>query len=205
MLTAMDDSKFLFEWDLQNIDISQDDISSTELFSFQGSKYYISLFKKEGTAKYGCYICPVETSSTRGRIHFRFDLLKKMDNIVAKSHLFQRELKELNRGRGVADWIESSTIRDHILKVKMCTSEYDFEYDLEHIYNTTPSGSFDHFFIGENKLRVNIALVKNEGGTNYNLLLRSGYYNNSRAEFIQVDLFKSISSNPTSVNSLSTL
>jgi hypothetical protein len=118
MPTAVDGSQFLFEWDLQNIDLSQADIFSPE-FSFQGSKFNLSLQKKKGSKKYGCFIETVETLSKPGVIHYQFDLVKKLDNTVVKSHQGQRDLKELHRGRGKEEWIKLATIRDHVLKVKI--------------------------------------------------------------------------------------
>jgi hypothetical protein len=118
MPTAVNISEFLFEWDLQNIDLSQADIFSPE-FSFQGSKFNLSLQKKKGSKKYGCFIETVEPLSKPGVIHYQFDLVKKLDNAVVKSHQGQRDLKELHRGRGKAEWIKLATIREHVLKVKM--------------------------------------------------------------------------------------
>jgi hypothetical protein len=118
MPTAANGSEFFFEWDLQYIDLSQADISSPR-FSFQGSKFQLSLEKSKGSKKYGCFIESVETLNKPGVIHYRFDLVKKLDNAVVKSHQSQREFNDFHRGRGKAEWIKLATIRDHVLKVKM--------------------------------------------------------------------------------------
>jgi hypothetical protein len=186
MLTPADDSKILFEWDLHNIDLSQVMIPSPE-FSFQGSQFQIRLWKKEGALNYSCFLKSVETLSKPGIVHFRFDLVKRMD-IVTKSSQSSREFKELHLGWGDGNWFDPATILDHILKVKMWTSEYDFEYDLGNRDIAKSSISLPIFFIGENKLRV--LLKKNEAGAKYNCLLRDIDSAISSKMRFQVDLFK---------------
>jgi hypothetical protein len=187
MPTAVDGSQFLFEWDLQNIDISQTDISSPE-FSFKGSKFYIGLLKNEGDVSYGCFLESVETSSKPGLIHIRFDLVKRLDSTTSGSFQGQLELKELHRGWGKSNWADPATIQDHILKVKMWTSEYNLEFDLENIDITISSISFPSFLIGETKLRV--LFKKNKGRTMYGCYLEDVDSAISNKLRFQVDLFK---------------
>jgi hypothetical protein len=191
MPTALDESKFLFEWDLQNIDIFQTDISSLE-FSFQGGNYSIRLHKEEGV-NYGCFLYSVETLNKSGKIHYRFDLVKRMDNIVTKSSQRQSEMKLLHNGWGPLNWIDPATIRDHILKVKMWTSEYDFEYDLDNINTTIPALTFSFLFIGELILRV--LLKKNEGGEKYGCSLEDLNSAISSKVSFQVDLYARMDNN----------
>jgi hypothetical protein len=164
MLTAADGlgdgSEFLFEWDLQDIDLS-DKLIETPEFSFQGSNYYIRLEMVEGASKLGCILYSVKTLNKPGRIHYRFDVVKRSDEIVVKSSQNQCELRELHLGWGDSNLVESATIGDHILKVKMWTSEYDFEYDLED-ENITVRSIYLSFFIGDHQLLV--ILKKNRGG-----------------------------------------
>jgi hypothetical protein len=183
MLTAVDESEFVFEWDLQNIDISQR-INSAE-FSFQGSKYYILLRKRVGETNYDCTLNSVENLSNPGKIHFRFDLVKRLDKSTTKYQQYQRDLKELHNGWGASVWIDPATIRDHILKVKMWTSKYDFEYDLEKININNPSFP-DPFFVDGNKLHVYLKT----GGVKYGLLLKDVDSDISSKVRFQVDLFK---------------
>jgi hypothetical protein len=187
MLTAVDESEFLFEWDLQDIDISQQRINSAEFF-FLETQLQIRLFKKEGEVNYGCHLNSVETLSKPGKIHFRFDLVKRLDNTITLSRQCQREKKALKDSWGVSDWVDPATIQDHILKVKMWTSEYDFEYDLEKFNITKSSRSLPFFMYGENKLRV--LLKKNKGGSKYGLLFKDVDSAISSKMCFQVDLFK---------------
>jgi hypothetical protein len=187
MLAAVDVSELSFDWDLLDIDISQTDISSSE-FSFQGDKYLILLQKKEGVTEYGCYLKSVETLSTPGIIHYRFDLLKRLDNNITKFYQGTRKLKELHQGWGKADWVDPATIQDHVIKVKMWTSEYDFEYDLENSDITSPSFSLSFFIYGEITMRV--LLKKNKEGTKYDCLLKDVDSDISGKVGFQVDLFK---------------
>jgi hypothetical protein len=71
MLTTVDETEFLFEWDLQDIDLSQVLVNSPE-FSFQDSKYFIRLEMSEGEVSYRCTLTSVETLSKSGVVHFRF-------------------------------------------------------------------------------------------------------------------------------------
>jgi hypothetical protein len=187
MLKSVDESEFLFKWDLQNIDISQTDISSPE-FSFQGSKYYILLRKREGETNYTCFLKSVETLNKSGSLHFRFDLVKRLDNTITRSFQGQRDMKELFDGWGPVKWIDPATIRDHILNVEIWTSEYDFENDLENINVASSSFSMNFFHCGENKLRV--LLKKNEGGAKYDCLFVDVDSAISSKVYFQVDLFK---------------
>jgi hypothetical protein len=192
MPTALDESKFLFEWDLQDIDLSQADIYSPK-FSFQGSKFQLSLQKMEGALNYGCYLQSRKTSSKPGIIHFRFDLVKRVDKAITLSYQSQRELKGLKDGWGVMSWIYPSTIRDHILKVKMWTSEYDLDYDLENEAITRQIITPESFLIGENKLRV--LLKKNKRGDKYDCLLKDVDSAISSKVRYQVDLFSRLDNN----------
>jgi hypothetical protein len=188
MPTAMNGTEFLFEWDLQDIDLSQAMVDSPE-FSFLGSNFILNLHKREGDTNYGCRLYSVETLSKPGRIHYRFDLVKMVDSAITTLFQGQRDMKELHRGSGWGrgDWANPATIRDHILKVKMWTSEYDLEYDLKNI-NTNKSISFSFFIFGETKLRV--LLKKNEGRTNYGCYLEDVDSAISSKVRFQVDLFK---------------
>jgi hypothetical protein len=186
MLTAVEESEFLYEWDLQNIDISQVLVSPE--FSFQESMFCIRIKKKGESLNYGCHLESVEILNKPGRIHFRFDLLKRLDNSVTKSCQLQYELKEFYRGWGPSDWIDSATTRDHIVKLKMWTSEYDFEYDLEKININNPSFPDPFFVVGENKLRV--LLKKNEGGAKFGCYLEDVDSAISSKVRFQIDLFK---------------
>jgi hypothetical protein len=186
MPTAVNESDFLFEWDLQNIDLSQTKISSPK-FSFQGSEFNLNLWKKEGAPIYSCTLKYVETLSKSGRIHFRFDLVKRLDNTIAKSCQYQRDLNQLKNGWGVPDWIDPAAIQDHILKVKMWTSEYDLEYDLENEVITRQIITPESFLIGDNKLRV--LLKKNKGGDKYDCLLKYVDSAISSKVRFQVDLY----------------
>jgi hypothetical protein len=177
-------SEFLFEWDLQNIDLSPAEIFSPE-FSFQGSKFYILLQNK---TRYGCFLRSVETSSRHGGIHFRFDLVKRLDNAITILFQGRSEFKELRRGRGVPDRIDPATIQDHILNVKIWTSEYDFVFNLEHINITVPSFSLPFFFIGGIKLYV--FLKMSDDGSKYGCyLINCDSAISSKVQF-QVDLFE---------------
>jgi hypothetical protein len=69
-------SEFLFEWDLQNIDLSQAEISSLE-FSFKAASFIFYFRIKHDN--YGCFLRSGEISRKYGGIHFRFDLVKRMD------------------------------------------------------------------------------------------------------------------------------
>jgi hypothetical protein len=68
---------------------------------------------------------------------------------------------ELLRGRGIPDRVDPAAIQDHILNVKIWTSEYDFVYDLEHITHQS-SVSLPFFFIGEIKLYVFLKMNEDE-------------------------------------------
>jgi hypothetical protein len=194
MPTALDESKFLFEWDLQDIDLSQAMVDSPE-FSFKDNMFNLSLEKTEGTTNYGCFLESVEILSESGRIHYRFDLLKRLDNTVTISRQCRCDMKELHEGWGKGDWVDPATIQDHILKVTMWTSEYNLEFDLEKI-NITKSSIFVPFlFIGDNKLRV--LLKENGEGAKYDCLLKDVDSEISSKVRFQVD--------PTSVISLSTI
>jgi hypothetical protein len=185
MLTSVDESEILFEWDLQNIDLSQVLISPE--FSFQESKYYIHLCKKEVDINYACALQSVETLGKPGKNHFRFDLVKRLDNAVVKSYQTQRDLKELHKGWGPVKWIDPVTIHDHILKVKIWTSEYHFENDLENINVASSSFALHFFIIGDNELLVRFK--KNEGGSKYDCLLKDANSAISSKVRFQVDLF----------------
>jgi hypothetical protein len=182
----MDGSDFLFEWELQDIDVSKTDIFSPK-FSFQGIEFDLNLWKEEGDMNYGCYLSSVKPSSKPGIIHYRFDLVKRLDNTITKFHQGTHKLKELHEGWGPGDWIDPATIRGHILKVKAWTSEYEFEYDMEDSDITNPSFP-DPFWFDGNKLHV--VLKKNEGGTKYDFLLKDVESAISSKMYFQVDLFK---------------
>jgi hypothetical protein len=188
MPTAVNGSEFLFEWDLQNINSLQNLISSIQ-FPFQDSNYIIRLQKNQASIRYGYYGCglySVEPSSKPGIIHFRFDLVKRLDNTITLYYQIQRDLNDLHREQGKADWIDRATIRDHILKVKMWTSEYDFEYDLEYINIDNPSFP-NPFYVDGNKLHV--LLKKNEGGTKYGCFLEDVCSVILSRVCLQVDLY----------------
>jgi hypothetical protein len=189
MMTAVDGSVSLFDWDLQNIDLSQTDISSPE-FSFQDSKFYVRLRKKEGAVNYGCALYSFETLSKPGKIHYRYDLVKRMDNTITLSFQHHRELKMLRRGVGVcrvAGVFDPATIQDHILKIKMWSSEYEFEYDMKDFDINNPSFPYP-ICIDGNKLRV--LLKKKEGGEKYDILFKDYDSSFSNKMYFQVDLFR---------------
>jgi hypothetical protein len=186
MLTAVDKSEFLFEWDLQDINLSQVRIVSPE-FSFQGSKFIIRLVKGGGDINFCCFLKSVETLSKPGVIHFRFNLVNRLDNTITISRQCQLYMKYFHRGFGVPNWIDPSKIRDHILKVKIWTSEYDFECDLEKINSTGPSLYLPFFIYEETKLQV--LLKKNEGGTKYGCYLEDDDIIISSKMRFQVDLY----------------
>jgi hypothetical protein len=96
-------------------------------------------------------------------------------------------MKELNIGWGVANWITPAEIRDHILKVKMWTSDYDFEYDLENINITGPSFTLNPYIVHSESIRV--VLKKNEGGAKYDILLKDVDSSISSKMRFQFDLF----------------
>jgi hypothetical protein len=189
MPTALDGSEVLFEWDLQNINNIQNFISSSQ-FSFQDIKYYVLLEKNKGSTRqgyYGCALYSVEPSSKPGIIHFRFDLVKRLDNSITLYYQSQREKKLLHGGVGKChDWVDNVTIQDHILKIKMWTSEYDFEYDLEYINIDNPS-FLDPFYVDGNKLCV--FLKKNGGGEKYDIMLNDVCSTISSRVRFQVDLY----------------
>jgi hypothetical protein len=187
MPTALVESKFLFKWDLRNVDISLADISSAE-FSFQGSQFNLSLEKEEGEVNFGCFLESIETLNRPGILHFQFDLVKRLDNSVTKSCQLQYELKELHRGWGERDLLDPATIREHTLKVKMWTSDYEFEYNMKNIDITNPSFLFRSFLSCGNKLRV--LLKKKEGGEKYDILLKDVDSAISSKLYLQLDLFK---------------
>jgi hypothetical protein len=137
---------------------------------------------------YGCYLKSVETLGKPGAINFRFDLVNGKNNIVSINIQSEGEMKGFFRGKGLRDLIDPATIRDHILKVKMWTSEYDFEYDLVNITITDPSIPLPSFLIGENKLRID--LKKNKGGTKYDCLIKDIDSTISSRSYFQVELFK---------------
>jgi hypothetical protein len=83
MSGAADQSEYVFEWDLQNIDNSKTRIPSAE-FSFQENKNISLLFKIEGETNYGCCLQSVEKLTKPGSINFRFDLLKGLNNEIVK-------------------------------------------------------------------------------------------------------------------------
>jgi hypothetical protein len=187
MLTTIDESKILFEWDLQNIDKSQEMICSPE-FSFQGYQLFIKLRKNHGETNHGCYLKSVEKVDNPLKLHSRIDLVKRIDNTVTGSNQLSRDMRRLNEGWGKGNWIDTSTIQDHILKVKMWTSAYDFEYDFIDIKNTRPSFKPKSFLCGEYKLRI--VLKKNEEGTMYNCFFKDVDSAISDKVYFQVDLFK---------------
>jgi hypothetical protein len=177
---------------LANIDNTKPKIFS-KAFIFQGSKYYIRLFKKDGTINYDCHLESVETLIKPGKIHFRFDLVKRRGNKVEKYLQHQRELKELHRGmrqRRFSDsieFIDSTTIRDRILKVKLWTSDYDYELDLKQLNIRRKSVILNDFRIGESNMRV--ILKKNKEEKKYDIFSMNVDYSLSGKVYFQVDLF----------------
>jgi hypothetical protein len=193
MLKAVEQYKFLFEWNLQDMNLSTSNpraLFSSPKFSFQDCKFDLFLLKREGEAHYGYYLRSLEASSKPGKIHFRLELVKRMDNIVVISSQGQRERKEMHRGVGLSECLHPTSLRDFIFKVKMWTSEYDFEYDLENINTTKPSFSMSSFIIGDKIL--SISSKKNKEGTKYDCLLMDVNSNISSRVCLQVDLFKRI-------------
>jgi hypothetical protein len=117
--------------------------------------------------------------------------VKRLDSTITGLFQGQRELKEFHRGWGAADWADPATIRDHILKLKIWTSEYGFELDLDELDLediTDPSIFLPFFLVGENKFCV--FLKKNEGGEKYDLLFEEFDSAISSKIYFQVDLFK---------------
>jgi hypothetical protein len=166
--------------------LSKADISSKE-FSFQGKKYLLCLIRKEGGTKYGCCLQSIKNSSNSVKIHFRFDLVKRLDNTIAKSEQLQHDIKDLKKGWGLADWCDPTTIRDHILCIKMWISDYDFECDLDWLSLEKSSFLLEPFKSGDNTFRL--WLVKKEEGTMFGRYLSSDSAISGKVYF-QVDLFK---------------
>jgi hypothetical protein len=179
-------SEYDFEYDLENIDLAKQSMDSTQ-FSFLETQFLIR-FQKMDSTNYGCFLQSLIPSSKPVGIHFRFDLVNRMDNTITTVYQGRRELKELHESWGKKDWIDPATIQDHILKVKMWTSEYEFEYDLENIDFTDSSVSLSFFMYGETELRV--FLKKNEGGEKYGCYLDDVDSTISSRAYFQVDLFK---------------
>jgi hypothetical protein len=82
-------------------------------------------------------------------------------------------MNELHRVLGVGDWVDPATSQDHILKVKLWTS--DFEFDLKLMNTTTTAYSLPLFRFEGNEFRVylkkNSRLYPQDQGVDYQALL----------------------------------
>jgi hypothetical protein len=82
----------------------------------------VSIQKREGDSKFGCFLVPVIPATASGgfpgNIAYRFELVKRSENRVVQTwrsvYLF-----DSSDGWGLWDWIDPATIQDHILKLKI--------------------------------------------------------------------------------------
>jgi hypothetical protein len=76
--------EYAFEHDLKDFDINKT-LLILPTFSVGGSKLYLQLNKREGESNYGCFLHCSDTLNFPGTIHYRFDLVKKLDNRIVKT------------------------------------------------------------------------------------------------------------------------
>jgi hypothetical protein len=124
-------SDYDFIHDLKDFDITKSSVDLPQ-FSAQGYNFYICVKKNErgpqrSGYRYGCYLHAVNSYAiSPGSIHFRFDLVKKLDNRVVKSSECEKVFYKSGSGFGPPNWISPATILDHVLKVKICKNFSDF-------------------------------------------------------------------------------
>jgi hypothetical protein len=116
-MPVKDGSGYDFVQDLSVFNITQTQVDLPQ-FTACGNKFFMRIKKREGDPRYSCYLRPCDSSSiSPGTIHYRFDLVKKLDDEIVDTITGDRVFYNSTSGYGRSDWIW--TIRDHVLKVKV--------------------------------------------------------------------------------------
>jgi hypothetical protein len=127
-MSVRDACGYDFVHDLKDIDITKARVDLPH-FPANGNNFYIS-FQSAGSSigQYGCYMIPVNPSAiSPGKIRFRLNLVNKMDNRIIKTQqIFCDFLKRFAIGAGKRDCILTESIRDQVLKIKICQTFSDF-------------------------------------------------------------------------------
>jgi hypothetical protein len=114
-MSVNDGSGYYFIQDLMDFDITKIQVDFPH-FSANGN----GKEKRDGEENYSSFLAPfLDSSVSPGTIHFRFDLVKKLDSRVVKSSTNDWAFDDDPRGYGPLNWVDPATIQDHVLNVKI--------------------------------------------------------------------------------------